>query len=424
MPPAAIASRRIWPACRRASVIVAVFVACGVLTGPSGGAERRALRRGAGRGDWRPGTESHCRGDCRRRRDPRRPRIRSSAPSSASRCSARSGPGSTFLGISAYWERALQGAIILAAIASDRVDRGPDEGRRMTIARRSEWMLAGVLAAGDRRLQRRGAELRDRRQRRRDRPARPWRSAFSLWRSRRSSSPAASICRRDRCSRSRRSCSADCGVTRAGRSGSLRQRRLPSARRAARLNAWFVARWRLPPLMVTLGSLSLFRGLAEGLTGGVDNYTSLPPHFLAAGTGLRRPDPDSGAGADRGRASGHGCSCTAPHAAASTSPSGNNEQAARFAGVDVARRLAELYILSGLAAGLAAIIYVAHLGPGEGRCGHGIRADRGDGGRARRHGDQRRVGQRRSGRCSGWRRWWCSRTGCDSPRCRPSSRGS
>jgi rhamnose transport system permease protein len=30
------------------------------------------------------------------------------------------------------------------------------------------------------------------------------------------------------------------------------------------LNAWFIARWRLPPLMVTLGSLSLFRGLAEG----------------------------------------------------------------------------------------------------------------------------------------------------------------
>ena len=31
------------------------------------------------------------------------------------------GTGLTFLGISAYWERALQGAIILAAIASDRV---------------------------------------------------------------------------------------------------------------------------------------------------------------------------------------------------------------------------------------------------------------------------------------------------------------
>lgn len=34
------------------------------------------------------------------------------------------GTGLTFLGISAYWERALQGAIILAAIASDRVGSG------------------------------------------------------------------------------------------------------------------------------------------------------------------------------------------------------------------------------------------------------------------------------------------------------------
>jgi rhamnose transport system permease protein len=34
------------------------------------------------------------------------------------------GTGLTFLGISAYWERALQGAIILAAIASDRMTAG------------------------------------------------------------------------------------------------------------------------------------------------------------------------------------------------------------------------------------------------------------------------------------------------------------
>jgi rhamnose transport system permease protein len=34
------------------------------------------------------------------------------------------GTGLTFLGISAYWERALQGAIILAAIASDRMAAG------------------------------------------------------------------------------------------------------------------------------------------------------------------------------------------------------------------------------------------------------------------------------------------------------------
>src|SRR5215210_6009099 len=32
------------------------------------------------------------------------------------------------------------------------------------------------------------------------------------------------------------------------------------------LNAWLVARLDIPPLIVTLGTFSLFRGLAEGLT--------------------------------------------------------------------------------------------------------------------------------------------------------------
>jgi rhamnose transport system substrate-binding protein len=136
------------------------------------------------------------------------------------------------------------------------------------------------------------------------------------------------------------------------------------------LNAWFIARWRLPPLMVTLGSLSLFRGLAEGLTGGVDNYTGLPQHFLALGQGFAGPMPIQAPvlvvaavavwllvhRTTRGRV---------------YFAVGNNEQAARFAGVDVSRRVAELYVLSGLAAGLAAIIYVAHLGQAKADAGTG-----------------------------------------------------
>ncbi|MGE5192755.1 MAG: ABC transporter permease, partial [Deltaproteobacteria bacterium] len=39
------------------------------------------------------------------------------------------------------------------------------------------------------------------------------------------------------------------------------------------LNALLITRLRIPPLIVTLGSYSLFRGLAEGVTGGVDNFT-------------------------------------------------------------------------------------------------------------------------------------------------------
>src|SRR5437773_10666751 len=46
------------------------------------------------------------------------------------------------------------------------------------------------------------------------------------------------------------------------------------------LNAWFITRLKLPPLIVTLGSFSLFRGLAEAITRGVDNFTSFPKSFL------------------------------------------------------------------------------------------------------------------------------------------------
>src|SRR5436309_7266833 len=51
------------------------------------------------------------------------------------------------------------------------------------------------------------------------------------------------------------------------------------------LNAWFITRLRLPPLIVTLGSFSLFRGLAEAITRGVDNFTNFPKSYLFLGQG-------------------------------------------------------------------------------------------------------------------------------------------
>ena len=58
-----------------------------------------------------------------------------------------------------------------------------------------------------------------------------------------------------------------------------------SARRPAALNGLLITRLRLPPLIVTLGTFSLFRGLAEGLTRGVDNFTGFPDSFLFLGQG-------------------------------------------------------------------------------------------------------------------------------------------
>src|SRR5205823_1752588 len=51
------------------------------------------------------------------------------------------------------------------------------------------------------------------------------------------------------------------------------------------LNGQLITRLRLPPLIVTLGTFSLFRGLAEGMTRGVENYTSFPSSFLFLGQG-------------------------------------------------------------------------------------------------------------------------------------------
>src|SRR5687768_18495770 len=39
------------------------------------------------------------------------------------------------------------------------------------------------------------------------------------------------------------------------------------------LNALMIARLKFAPLIVTLGTFSLFRGIAEGLTGGIENYS-------------------------------------------------------------------------------------------------------------------------------------------------------
>src|ERR1043166_8006257 len=49
------------------------------------------------------------------------------------------------------------------------------------------------------------------------------------------------------------------------------------------LNASMITLLRLPPLIVTLGTFSLFRGLAEAITEGVDTFTGFSAAFLFLG---------------------------------------------------------------------------------------------------------------------------------------------
>ncbi len=137
------------------------------------------------------------------------------------------------------------------------------------------------------------------------------------------------------------------------------------------LNALLIARLNLPPLIVTLGTFSLYRGLAEGLTRGLETYRGFAPEFLFWGQGylggivppqlfvlliviigiwwwLHR--------------SIYGRSLYAI---------GFSAEGARYAGIPIARRLTWVYVLSGLIASLAAIIYVAHLGQAKSDAGTG-----------------------------------------------------
>lgn len=140
---------------------------------------------------------------------------------------------------------------------------------------------------------------------------------------------------------------------------------------AGGLNAVLITRGRIPALIVTLGSFSLYRGLAEGLTGGVDNYTNFPASFLFLGQGY------SFGGVPTqvpifvlvGIAFWvllHRSTIGRGLVAIGYSPEG-----ARYAGLPVERLVGLVYLLSGLVASLAAVIYVSHLGQAKADAGTG-----------------------------------------------------
>ena len=140
---------------------------------------------------------------------------------------------------------------------------------------------------------------------------------------------------------------------------------------AGSLNGLLITWGRIPPLIVTLGSFSLFRGLAEGLTGGVDNYTNFPGSFLFLGQGYLLDEiptqlPIFVAVAVAFWVLLHRTIIGRGLVAIGFSPEG-----ARHAGLPVGRLVGLAYLLSGLVSSLAAIIYVAHLGQAKADAGTG-----------------------------------------------------
>jgi ribose/xylose/arabinose/galactoside ABC-type transport system permease subunit/ABC-type sugar transport system substrate-binding protein len=137
------------------------------------------------------------------------------------------------------------------------------------------------------------------------------------------------------------------------------------------VNGFLITRGKIPPLIVTLGSFSLYRGLAEGITGGVDNFTQFPGRFLFLGQGYLLGGIPAQVPILVVVAVSFWCLLHRMTAGRGLVAIGFSEGGARYAGLPVERLVALAYILSGSVASLAAIIYVAHLGQAKADAGTG-----------------------------------------------------
>jgi rhamnose transport system substrate-binding protein len=137
------------------------------------------------------------------------------------------------------------------------------------------------------------------------------------------------------------------------------------------LNALLVSRLAIPPLIVTLGTYSLFRGLAEGATAGIRNYSNFPEPFLFLGQGALGVVPVQLFVVTLA-AIGVWLLVHRMTLGRTLRAIGYSAEGARFAGVPVGRRLATVYILSGVSAGIASLLYAARLGQAKADAGTGF----------------------------------------------------
>ncbi len=139
---------------------------------------------------------------------------------------------------------------------------------------------------------------------------------------------------------------------------------------AGGLNATLITFLRLPPLIVTLGTFSLFRGLAEALTHGVDTFTGFPAGFTALGQGSWLGLPVQlyvfALVAVGVWVLVHRTTWGRSFRAIGFAPEG-----AKYAGLPVTRRLVSVYVLAGVVAALAGLIFTARLNQAKADAGTG-----------------------------------------------------
>ncbi len=126
---------------------------------------------------------------------------------------------------------------------------------------------------------------------------------------------------------------------------------------------------------MTLGTLSLFRGIAEGITHGATNYTGFPPAFLQLGQGYLWGVIPAQLPVFAVVFAAYAVLLHRSVIGRALYAIGFGAAGARFAGIPVVRRLGLVYLLSGLVSSLAGIIYVAHLGQARSDAGGGYELD-------------------------------------------------
>jgi rhamnose transport system permease protein len=141
------------------------------------------------------------------------------------------------------------------------------------------------------------------------------------------------------------------------------------------LNAFLIARLGIPSLIVTLGTFSLFRGIAEGITHAAVNYTGFPPAFLSLGQGYLWGVIPAQLPIFVAVLVGYVVLLHRSVIGRALYAIGFTQAGARYAGIPVAKRVGLVYLLSGLVSSIAAIVYVAHLGQARSDAGNGYELD-------------------------------------------------
>ena len=131
----------------------------------------------------------------------------------------------------------------------------------------------------------------------------------------------------------------------------------------------------IPALIVTLGSFSLFRGIAEGITHGAVNYTGFPKPLLFLGQGYLWGVIPAQLPLFVLVFIGYRVLLHRSVIGRALYAIGFTAAGARYAGIPVAKRVGLVYLLSGLVSSAAAIVYVAHLGQAKSDAGTGYELD-------------------------------------------------